>query len=156
MPESLTWIFLPFAELTVEQLYDLLKLRQEVFVVEQTCAYLDADGLDRQAYHLLGYDHQGLAAYLRLVAPGKKYAEPSLGRVITRLDLRRTNLGRDLMREGLRHSQELYPGQGNRISAQARLERFYRELGFATVAGPYDEDDIPHFEMLREGKKEPS
>jgi ElaA protein len=150
MPNSITWIFLPFAELTTGQLYDLLQLRQEVFIVEQTCAYLDADGLDRHAYHLLGYDYLGLAAYLRLVSPGRKYAEPSLGRVITRLDLRRTNLGRDLMQKGLQLSQELFPGQGNRISAQARLERFYSELGYSTVAGPYDEDGIPHLEMLLE------
>lgn len=149
MTETLAWKFLPFRSLTPDQLYDLLKLRQEVFVVEQECAYLDADGADPHAHHLLGYDAEGeLTAYLRLVKPGIKYAEPSIGRVITRLSARRRNLGRELMREGIRRAHQLYPGQGIRISAQARLERFYRELGFTTVGGPYDEDGIPHLEML--------
>jgi ElaA protein len=146
---TLNYHFLPFPALSPDQLYDLLQLRQEVFVLEQNCAYLDADGRDRQAHHLLGYNERGLAAYLRVVEPGAKYTEPSIGRVITRLDLRRTNLGRELMREGIRRCQDLYPGQGIRISAQARLERFYREFGFNIVAGPYDEDGIPHLEMLR-------
>ncbi len=144
------WQWLRFHQLSLDDLYDLLVLRGRVFVVEQNCPYLDPDGLDRQAWHLLGRDEGGrLQAVLRVVDPGCKYAEPSIGRVVTSLEARGRGAGRALMVEGLRRCAEAWPGQGIRISAQAHLQRFYASLGFDVVGLPYLEDDIPHLEMLR-------
>lgn len=144
------WVWRTFQELTPDELYDILALRQTVFVVEQNCAYLDADGWDRRSRHLYTRDASGLmVAYLRLVEPGVKYAEPSIGRVITHPGVRRTGLGRELMAEGLRGADEHYPGAGVRIGAQKWAERFYRSLGFESVGHEFIEDDIPHVEMLR-------
>ena len=144
------WVWRSFEELSADELYDILALRQTVFVVEQNCAYLDADGVDRRSRHLYTRDDAGLmVAYLRLVEPGVKYAEPSIGRVITHPSVRRTGLGRELMAEGLRGADEHYPGAGIRIGAQKWAESFYRSLGFESVGHEFIEDDIPHVEMLR-------
>ncbi len=152
MPQ-VAWQWKRFAELKPAELYTLLAARAAVFVVEQACAFQDADGLDLYAWHLLGWvenDHDPtLAAYLRLVDPGRKYIEPSIGRVLTTLPFRGTDLGRATMREGLARAAALYPGRAVRIGAQQRLERFYLELGFRTVSAPYEEDGIAHIEMLR-------
>jgi ElaA protein len=150
------WQWKCFAELAPADLYALLAARAAVFVVEQTCVFQDADGLDAFAWHLLGWagtkDERTLAAYLRLIEPGRKYAEPSIGRVLTTAAFRRTGLGRAAMREGLARSAVLYPGCAVRVGAQQRLERFYAELDFRTVSAPYDEDGIAHVEMLRSGE----
>ena len=146
----LHWTWLRFGQLELNDLYELLALRSEVFVVEQRCAYLDPDGLDRCSAHLLARDAQGtLQAVLRAVDPGCKYAEPSIGRVAVALPARGTGLGRRLMEEGLRRCAGDWPGQGIRISAQAYLQRFYASLGFEPVGAAYLEDDIPHLEMFR-------
>jgi ElaA protein len=143
------WLWSRFSDLGVDNLYDALALRCRVFVLEQG-PYLDPDGIDRQAWHLLGRDVQGaLQAYLRIVDPGAKYAEPSMGRVVTSPELRGTGLGRRLVAEGVARCTAAWPAQGMRISAQAHLERFYGEWGFRRVGEPYLEDDIPHLEMLR-------
>jgi ElaA protein len=143
------WQWLRFADLGVDNLYDLLALRCQVFVLEQG-PFLDPDGVDRQCWHLLGRDSAGeLHAYLRLVDPGVKYAEPSMGRVITSLQTRGTGLGRELVAQGLALADQTWPGHGNRISAQARLEKFYAAFGYAPVGEPYIEDTIPHLQMLR-------
>jgi ElaA protein len=143
------WIWSRFADLGVDNLYDALALRCRVFVLEQG-PYLDPDGIDRQSWHLLGRDEAGvLQAYLRVVDPGVKYAEPSLGRVITSAETRGTGLGRRLVAEGVARCVLAWPGQGIRISAQAHLARFYGEFGFASVGEPYLEDNIPHVEMAR-------
>jgi ElaA protein len=151
MPQ-IEWQWKRFAELAPDELYAMHAARAEVFVVEQRCAFQDFDGLDHLAWHLLGWRGSGtgrtLAAYLRLIEPGGKYAEPSIGRVLTTAAFRGTGLGRALMREGLARSAALYPGRAVRIGAQQRLERFYEELGFRTVSEPYNEDDIMHVEML--------
>ncbi|HSQ72032.1 MAG TPA: GNAT family N-acetyltransferase [Rubrivivax sp.] len=145
----MNWTWSRFSELGVDNLYDALALRCRVFVLEQG-PYLDPDGVDRQAWHLLGRDDEGtLQAYLRIVDPGVKFAEPSIGRVITSAEMRGTGLGRRLFAEGVARCQALWPGQGIRISAQAHLERFYGEWGFERVGEPYLEDDIPHLEMFR-------
>ncbi|MBL8717489.1 MAG: GNAT family N-acetyltransferase [Myxococcales bacterium] len=136
-----------FAELTAAELYALMSLRQRVFVVEQACAYLDADGHDQVCHHLWLGDP--CLAALRIVPPGEKYPEVSIGRVVTALEVRRTGLGRVLMREGLAAVARIHGAAPIRISAQAYLERFYGELGFARVSADYDEDGIPHCEMLR-------
>jgi ElaA protein len=143
------WHWSRFHELGVDRLYDALALRCRVFILEQG-PYLDPDGLDRASWHLLGHDGAGvLQAYLRVVDPGHKFAEPSIGRVITAPEARGTGLGRELVAEGVRRSLAAFPGQGIRISAQAHLERFYGGFGFMKVGEPYLEDDIPHVEMLR-------
>ena len=143
------WLWARFEELGVDALYDALALRCRVFILEQG-PYLDPDGLDRHAFHLMGRDDAGvLQAYLRVVDPGAKYVEPSIGRVITAPEVRRQGLGWALMREGLARCGQAWPGQGIRISAQARLQPFYGALGFETVGAPYGEDGIPHVEMLR-------
>jgi ElaA protein len=138
-----------FEQLGVDNLYDALQLRCQVFVLEQG-PYLDPDGLDRVSWHLLGRDAAGvLQSYLRIVDPGCKYAEPSIGRVITSALVRGSGQGRALMQEGLAGCERFFPGQGVRISAQAHLQKFYGELGFAPVGDEYLEDSIPHLEMLR-------
>ena len=146
------WQWQRFAELQAEALYALLAARAAVFVVEQHCAFLDLDGLDRRAWHLLGWvasdDGPTLAAYLRLIDPGHPYAEASIGRVLTTASFRGTGLGRAAMREGIAGAARHYPGQALRIGAQQRLERFYAEFGFRTVSAPYIEDGIAHVQML--------
>ena len=147
---SLQWRWARLESLGGEEVYDLLALRSRVFVVEQQCIYLDADGVDRHAWHLLGRAADGvLVACLRAVDPGVKYAEPSLGRVITAPEVRGTGLGRVLVREGIARCARQWPGQANRISAQSRLERFYASLGWERTGPDYDEDGIPHCDMLR-------
>jgi ElaA protein len=144
----MNWTWQRFAELGVDNLHDALQLRCRVFILEQG-PYLDVDGIDRDAWHLLGRDDAGsLAAYLRVVDPGVKFAEPSIGRVVTAPEARGTGLGRTLMREGLAGCAVRWPGRPVRISAQARLQRFYAELGFSSASDEYLEDGIPHLEML--------
>ncbi len=143
------WVWRTFSGLSAEELYDIFVLRQTVFVVEQKCAYLDADGVDRRSRHLYARDASGLmVAYLRVVEPGVKYAEPSIGRVITHPSVRRTGLGRELMAEGIRGAEEYFPGAGIRIGAQSWARDFYASLGFVPVGAEYIEDDILHVEML--------
>lgn len=146
MPE---WVWRSFSELSADELYDIFVLRQTVFVVEQNCAYLDADGWDRRSRHLYMRDAAGLmVAYLRLVEPGVKYDEPSIGRVITHPGVRRTGIGRALMLEGIRGARRWYPGAAIRIGAQSWARSFYGSLGFVPVGVEYIEDEIPHVEML--------
>ena len=143
------WTWSRFEGLSLDGLYDALALRCRVFILEQG-PYQDPDGLDRTAWHLLGRDDGGtLQCYLRVVDPGRKYAEPSIGRVITAPEVRGGGAGRALMNEGIARCEGAWPGQGIRISAQAHLQRFYASLGFRAVGEPYAEDDIPHIEMLR-------
>ena len=149
-PLPLTWTWQRFGGLAADDVYDLLALRAAVFVVEQACAYLDPDGLDRQSWHLLGRDGTGaLRACLRVVDPGLKYAEPSMGRVVLDQALRGSGLADALVAEGLRRTAVALPGQANRISAQAHLQRFYGRHGYQPVGDVYSEDDIPHIQMLR-------
>ena len=147
---TLHWQWLRFGQLGLDDLYDAIALRERVFVVEQNCPYQDADGLDRCAWHLLGRDTNGtLQALLRVVDPGRKCAEPSIGRVVTAPEVRGTGAGRALMVQGLDRCAAAWPGQGIRISAQAHLQRFYASLGFEPVGAVYLEDDIAHLEMFR-------
>ena len=149
------WTWSRFADLGIDNLYDALALRCRVFVLEQG-PYLDPDGIDRLAWHLLGRDDAGeLQAYLRVVDPGVKYTEPSIGRVITAAAVRGSGLGRRLVAEGVARCVAAWPGQGIRISAQAHLERFYGGFGFVRVGDPYPEDSIPHLEMLMPGAPTP-
>ncbi|MDP2007440.1 MAG: GNAT family N-acetyltransferase [Rubrivivax sp.] len=146
---ELHWTWCRFGALGVDNLYDALALRCRVFILEQG-PYLDPDGVDRRSGHLLGRDVDGvLQAYLRVVDPGVKYEEPSLGRVITAPGARGTGLGRLLVAEGLARCARAWPDHGIRISAQSHLARFYGDFGFVRVGPDYLEDNIPHCEMLR-------
>jgi ElaA protein len=151
MSSTLTWRWCRFDELSVFELDAIYRARQQVFSIEQACAYLDADGFDAFSWHLAAWseEHDLPLAYARVVHPGQKYAEPSIGRVITTGAARGTGLGRELVRRAIERCGEVFPAQGIRISAQTRLERFYAELGFVSVGPPYMEDGIPHTEMLR-------
>jgi ElaA protein len=124
-----------------------------VFVVEQNCPYLDADGRDPRAWHLLGWDQgaggRSLVAYARVFEPGVRYSEGSIGRVATAPEVRRTGVGKRLMAEALRRLEALAPGQKIKIAAQHRLEAFYAGFGFTTVSAPYEEDGIMHVDMVR-------
>ena len=146
---ALRWQWCCFDELSPHALQYIYMARQQVFGVEQNCAYLDADGYDEYAHHLAAWStlQRTPLAYARVVAPGQKYAEPSIGRVITTTAARGSGLGRELLRRAIAHTNTVYPGQGIRISAQSRLERFYAEAGFTVVGEPYLEDGIPHTEM---------
>jgi len=141
------WRFARFAELSPQEIHDLYRLRVDVFVVEQNCVFQDVDGVDPQCWHLLGYEGRDLVAYCRFVPPGVKFPEPSIGRVITARSVRRTGMGRVLMREAMQRAAALWPDQALRIGAQAHLERFYNEFGFTKSSEPYDEDGILHIEM---------
>ena len=147
------WQFSSFKDLGPADLYEVLAQRQDVFILEQTCLYPDIDGLDPQAHHLLGWrsvdGQRRLAAYLRVLAPGVKYDEMSIGRVITTKAARGSGAGRLLLAEGIARAEALYPGHRIRIGAQQYLEAFYGSFGFNTVSEPYDEDGIMHVEMLR-------
>jgi ElaA protein len=144
---ALEWTRSRFEDLGVHRLYEALALRCKVFVLEQG-AYLDPDGLDRHAWHVLGHRDGALVAYLRVVDAGAKYAEPSIGRVLTAPEVRGHGLGRQLMFEGLAQCASVWPGQPIRISAQAHLRGFYGSLGFEVIGDEYLEDNIPHLEML--------
>ena len=145
MSDDLRWREEPFAKLTPAELYAICALRQRVFVVEQNCVFVDADGYDPLARHLWAEGEGAVRAYLRIVPAGLKFAEVSLGRVVTAPEARGTGLGRELMRRGLASVGALPV----RIGAQAHLEKFYGELGFLRASEPYDEDGIPHVEMMR-------
>ena len=140
------WYERAFHELTLDELYAILELRERVFVVEQKCAYQDVDGLDPDCRHLWAARGGELVAYLRIVPAGRTYDEVAIGRVIVAQAMRGTGLGKDLMRRGLAAAGAVPV----RLSAQAHLERFYAELGFRRVSDVYDEDGIPHVEMLRD------
>jgi ElaA protein len=147
------WQWRSFADLTTAELYEVLAQRQQVFILEQQCFYNDFDGLDQEAHHLLGWrtidGKRELAAYLRCLAPGAKYTEMSLGRVLTTMAARGTGAGRELLVRGIGHAERQHPGHRIRIGAQAYLEHFYQSFGFQTISAPYEEDGIMHIDMLR-------
>lgn len=142
------WQLAAFDQLSARHLFAAYQLRQQVFVVEQDCPYLDADNKDLDSYHLLAWLDDQLQACLRLVPPGISYKEPSIGRVVVNARQRGSGLGRELMLQGLQQAAQLWPEHSIRISAQQYLQQFYQSLGFEVVSGPYDEDGIPHIEML--------
>jgi ElaA protein len=150
---QVAWQWSRFQDLSPEDLYEVVRLREAVFIVEQNCAYPDADGRDPAAWHLLGWSNDGdsrrLIAYARVFEPGARYKEGSVGRVVNAPAVRRTGVGKTLMLEALRRLEELAPGQPVRLAAQRYLENFYAGFGFTTASAPYEEDGIIHVDMLR-------
>ena len=146
---EIDWRFAAFDALTLTELYAVLQLRSEVFVVEQACVFQDMDGADHTAMHLLGMAGGRLMAYARCFAAGLKFKEASIGRLITRSELRGSGAGHVLVRRAIASVTQQWGPQAIRIGAQARLENFYRQHGFETTGEPYIEDGIPHIEMLR-------
>lgn len=150
MTTTLRWTTKPFDALTLAELYALLQLRSEVFVVEQTCAFQDIDGHDQAAYHLLGYTAAGeLAAYARLFAAGRSYDQASIGRVVTSPRHRGAGLGRELLRQAIGQCEALFGRQPIKIGAQQYLRAFYESFGFVAEGEGYLEDGIPHVHMVR-------
>lgn len=150
--DSLTWKCLAFDELSLAELYQILYLRQEVFIVEQDCPYLDTDYKDQPGWHLCGYDHEGdLVAYTRLLPKGISYTDyASIGRVITSSKIRGKGLGRELMEVSIHHCNRLFGEISIKISAQDHLRKYYGSIGFNPVGEIYDEDGIPHIAMILE------
>lgn len=149
MHTDLIWQSAAFSELSATQLYAILAARSEVFVLEQNCLYQDIDGMDLDCLHLIAWNGAQVAAYLRILPPGLKYPEVSLGRVITSQNARGSGIGKLLLTKAMQQIQATYPGQPVRIQAQSYLEKFYQSFGFVTVSDVLFEDDIPHFMMLK-------
>ena len=147
---KLIWTTKKLDELSTHTLFNILKLRQSVFIVEQECAYPDIDETDTTAQHLCGYNEEGeLLAYARLIEPGVSYSQASIGRVVVATSARGLRLGEVLMQQALAEMNRLYPNQAIKIGAQEHLEKFYTSLGFKRSSAMYIEDGIPHIHMIR-------
>ncbi|TYA52180.1 GNAT family N-acetyltransferase [Formosa maritima] len=138
-----------FNELTTQELYDLLQLRAEVFVVEQDCVYQDVDGKDQKAWHVLGYKNNILVAYTRVFKPGDYFKEASIGRVVVAENQRQHKYGYDIMEASIQVIKKQFNETLIKISAQCYLKRFYNYLGFKETGEEYLEDGIPHMAMIK-------
>ncbi|PZR25685.1 MAG: GNAT family N-acetyltransferase [Citrobacter freundii] len=146
----INWTLKKFEELTIIELYEILRLRTEVFVVEQNCVFQDMDNKDQQCYHLLGRKGDLLAAYTRIVPTGIAYDDaPSIGRVVTSPQARGEGLGKELMKQSIKDLFRVYGESTIKIGAQLYLKKFYESLGFVQSSDIYDEDGIDHIEMTR-------
>lgn len=140
-----------FNELSSPELYAILKLRFDVFVIEQNCIYNELDDIDQHSYHVFLMEGEKCLATSRLIPAGPKHqTATSIGRVCTALEFRRTNLGKELMKFSIEKLESLFPGFPIKIGAQKYLEAFYNSFGFVTITEPYDEDGIMHIDMLRD------
>ncbi len=150
---KLQWFTFSFEQLSTHQLYEILALRSQVFVVEQNCIYQDIDGADQKALHVCAYDMQDngpvLVAYARIFNAGIKFAEAAIGRVLTHHQYRDKKLGHLLLQESLNAIEASFGAQAIRIGAQTHLEKFYQQYGFVATGAPFLEDGIEHTEMLR-------
>ena len=152
---NVTWNIHTFQELTVEQLFDVLLLRVDVFVVEQQCAYRELEDWDRhpETVHLSGRNEGGqLIAYARIVSPGVRFPEINLGRFVVKADSRKQGIGHQLLRQALQEISRCWPQTPIRISAQDYLQAFYAQYGFIRVSDVYLEDGIPHVEMVKDSE----
>lgn len=143
-------IYHGLAEFNSLHLYEVLKLRQDIFIIEQRCIYDDIDGLDYHSDHLLLFKNKDLVGYLRIVPEGKKFEEISLGRIVIHQNFRGEGYGERLVKKGRQIAAGKKTG-AVRIEAQSQLEDFYEKLGFQTVSDSYDVDGIPHLQMLSDG-----
>lgn len=146
----MNFVIKKFEALTPEELYSILRLRSEVFVVEQNCIFLDMDNKDQQCWHLMAWEKNRLTGYTRLVPPGISYAEPSIGRVVTSPSVRKKGTGKIIMIKSIEEINKLYGQTSIRIGAQLYLKSFYEYFGFTQSSDIYDEDGIDHIEMIRE------
>lgn len=146
--EKINWHCKHFKDLTNEELYRIFHLRMSVFVVEQNCPYQDADGKDLKCFHLWGEQDEKMIAYARLVPADVSYKEPSIGRVVTSTEARRSGAGKILMEKSMEFIKKEFGNVPVRIGAQAYLQKFYESFGFVREGDEYDEDGIPHIIML--------
>lgn len=146
---QIQWLLKKFEELTPYQLYAILQLRNEVFVVEQNCIFQDADNKDQASYHLMGFKNEKLVAYARLVPPGEIFEQVSIGRVITSPSVRRSGTGKELMKQAIDAVYCLFGVQPIKIGAQLYLKKFYESLGFKQASETYLEDGIEHIYMIK-------
>lgn len=149
MEEKIVWTLKKFSDLDAHALYDILRLRSEVFVVEQECVFLDMDNLDQKAYHLAGRAGNELVACARILPAGIPYAEPSIGRVVSSPRHRRSGAGMELMQEAVNETIRLHGNVPIKIGAQLYLKQFYEKHGFEQCSEMYFEDRIPHIKMIR-------
>ena len=138
-----------FHELTVQELYNILQLRSEVFVVEQNCIYQDIDGKDQKAVHIFIKENKDVLAYSRVFNEGEYFENPSIGRVVVKKEKRGTELGKKIMVEGAKYIKETFTNKKIEISAQKYLKDFYGELGYEFTGNEYLEDGIPHIRMIK-------
>ena len=143
-----TWLCKEFNDLSTEELYAILQLRTEIFVVEQNCVFQDMDGKDQFAYHLMCFENDMLIAYTRLLPAGSSYIECSIGRVVTKKTNRGTGIGKELMAISIEYCFRIFGRSPIRIGAQLYLEKFYEAFGFKKMSDIYIEDGIPHIEMV--------
>jgi ElaA protein len=143
------WKLKKFDELSLQELYEILQLRSEVFILEQNCVYQDPDGKDQLAWHLMGIEENKLVAYTRILPAGVSYPDPAIGRVVTAPAQRRSGLGRELMRRSIEDCEKLFGKTSITLGAQLYLKNFYESLGFSTIGNEYIEDGIPHITMTR-------
>jgi len=148
----MTWLIKKFDDLTPKELYAILQLRNEVFIVEQNCPYQDLDNKDLRAWHLMGVEKDKLIAYSRLLAPGISYSESSIGRIVSSPSARKSGIGKKLMQESIDQIRKLFHTDTIRIGAQLYLKSFYEFFGFIQDGAIYLEDNIPHIIMLRKPK----
>lgn len=142
------WVLKKFEELTSQELYAIMQLRNEVFVVEQNCVYQDADNKDQSSYHFMGWRNDILVAYTRILPPGIAYTHPSIGRVVTSPAARGGGIGRELMQQSITQANKLFDNSPIKIGAQLYLQKFYTRLGFQKTSDVYLEDGIEHIEMI--------
>ncbi|APQ17313.1 GNAT family N-acetyltransferase [Maribacter hydrothermalis] len=138
-----------FGEITTLELYEVLQLRTEIFVVEQDCVYQDLDGKDDKAIHVIGYNNNKIVAYTRIFKPGYYFNESSIGRVAVHKEYRNYGYGKDIMQASINAVKEKFNEDDIKISAQVYLTKFYTELGFRTIGEGYLEDGIPHIAMIK-------
>ena len=147
--EKIDWSLKKFHDISALEIYEILKLRSEVFVVEQNCVFLDMDDKDQLAHHLQGRINGQLAAVVRILPPGLAYEEPSIGRVVSSPQFRRKGVGIELMKVAIAETIRLYGQTAIKIGAQLYLKKFYESFGFIQCSETYLEDDIPHIKMIR-------
>jgi ElaA protein len=145
---NVNWSCKPFNDLSPSELYSILQLRNEVFIVEQNCVYQDCDDKDQNSYHFMGWDQNKLVAYTRLLPAGLSYKEISIGRVVTSPSIRRTKIGKELMVRSIDKLHELFGRSAIKIGAQLYLKHFYESLGFIQHSDVYLEDGIEHIKMI--------
>ncbi|MEO7394462.1 MAG: GNAT family N-acetyltransferase [Chitinophagaceae bacterium] len=146
---KINWTLKKFEDLSSHELYKIMQLRNEVFVVEQNCVYQDADDKDIQSWHFMGWQQDKLVAYTRLLPPGLCYMEASIGRVVTSPSARSEGIGRELMLQSIEQIKKMFGIGSITIGAQLYLQKFYTSLGFQQTSEIYLEDGIEHIEMVR-------